>query len=79
MRRSKFGELPGNTAMPLPDDPVRMLTDPFRHFDLAIRHALLRRDALALEIQGYVPAAGWFVDHADCDDELDHGDPQGLV
>jgi hypothetical protein len=74
---SEIGKLAGDTAAPLPDDPVRVLPDPFCHLDLAIHHALRRRDAVALEVQLDVLAARRLIDHADSEDKLYHVTLQG--
>jgi hypothetical protein len=74
---SEIGKLPGNAAVPLPDDPVRVLPDPFRHLDLAIHHALAGADAVAFEVQLDVLAARRLIDHADGEDKLYHVTLQG--
>jgi len=41
-----------------------MLTGPPGHFDLAIRHALLRADSIAFEGQRDIPATRRLINHA---------------
>jgi hypothetical protein len=74
---SEIGKLAGDTTTPLPDDPVRVLPDPLCHLDLAVHHALRRRDAVAFEVQLDVLAARRLIDHADGEDKLYHVTLQG--
>ncbi|MFT3731154.1 MAG: hypothetical protein QM780_06975 [Hyphomicrobium sp.] len=76
---SKVGGTPGRAAMPLLDDPVGVLSDPFRHFDLAVHQALSGAYALTFEIQRDVFATGRIVDQADGDDKFNHQDLQKAV
>ena len=58
--------------MPVLDNPIWIVSGPFRHFELAVHHALVRRDAFGFEIEVNVSAAGRLVYHADGKNKLYH-------